>query len=63
LNDGRSKLISFVENFRCALCTVALSRTGPDLMLHKVPEKLETISPGWKFWAAQMEPGAVNEPG
>ena len=23
LNDGRSKLISFVENFPCALCTVS----------------------------------------
>ncbi len=46
MNDGRSQLISFVENFRCALCTVAFPETGPDLTLQEVPEKLETITPG-----------------
>jgi hypothetical protein len=41
---------------------VPFPETGPDLALQEVPEKLETITPGWKSWAAQMEAGAVNEP-
>ena len=62
LNDGRSQLISFVKNFRCALCTVAFPETGPDLTLQEVPEELDDDSPFGGLGRPRMEAGTVNEP-